>query len=236
MLVRTRRWTRLEYERLIDRGVFREDERLELLDGLLVVNEPQGNSHAVAVDLVAAAFRLSFGEGWLVRVHAPVALGRRSRPEPDVAVVRGSPRDYLAEAPTDPVLVVEVSQTSLALDRARKASVYARAGIADYWIVNLVEGVVEVHRDPGALDPARARRMYRSVHAFGRGDYRVAVERIEPIRPRLIELGGSRAQRDVFHDTLFEAAFRAGDPARAARYLAERIARRPDHLWKARAS
>jgi len=169
MQIRTRRWTRLEYERLIDRGVFREDERLELLEGLLVVKEPQGNSHAVAVDLVAAALRLAFGEGWLVRVHAPVALGRRSRPEPDVAVVRGAPRDYLAAAPTDPALVVEISQTSLALDRARKASVYARAGIADYWIVNLVEDVVEVHRDPVALDPARSGRVYRSVHALGRG-------------------------------------------------------------------
>ncbi|PYN77846.1 MAG: hypothetical protein DMD96_22780 [Candidatus Rokuibacteriota bacterium] len=169
MLVHTRRWTRPEYERLIDRGVFREDEQLELLDGLLVVSEPQGDSHAVAVDLVAAALRHAFGEGWLVRVHAPLALGRRSRPEPDVAVVRGSPRDYLGAAPTDPALVVEISQTSLALDRARKASIYARAGIADYWIVNLVDAVVEVRRDLVALDPARPRRVYQSVRAFGRG-------------------------------------------------------------------
>ncbi len=73
------------------------------------------------------------------------------------------------------------------------------------------------------------------LHAFARGDYRRAVERIEPLRPRIVELGGSRAQRDVFHDTLFEAAFRAGDAERAARYLAERIARRPDRLWVARA-
>jgi len=167
MLVHTRRWTRPEYERLIDRGVFREDEQLELLGGLLIVSEPQGDAHAVAVD--AAALRHTFGEGWLVRVHAPLALGRRSRPEPDVALVRGSPRDYLGAAPTDPVLVVEISQTSLALDRARKASIYARAGIADYWIVNLVDAVVEVHRDPVALDPARPRRRYQSVHTLDRG-------------------------------------------------------------------
>jgi len=167
MPVRTRRWTRLEYERLIDRGVFREDERLDLLDGLLVVREPQGNSHAVAVDLVAAALRSSFGEGWLVRVHAPVALGRRSRPEPDVAVVRGSPRDYLTEAPTDPVLVVEISQTSLALDRARKASVYARAGIADYWIVNIPDRRLEVYRDPVQDPDAAFGWRYRSVETLG---------------------------------------------------------------------
>ena len=89
--------------------------------------------------------------------------------KPDVAVVRGSPRDYLGAAPTDPALVVEISQTSLALDRARKASIYARAGIADYWIVNLVDAVVEVRRDLVALDPARPRRVYQSVRAFGRG-------------------------------------------------------------------
>src|SRR5947199_7142625 len=79
--VRTRRWTRSEYERLIDRGLFREDERLELLDGLLVVKEPQGDPHAAAVDLVVAALRAAFGTGWLVRAHAPLALGLRSRPE-----------------------------------------------------------------------------------------------------------------------------------------------------------
>src|SRR5262245_3106683 len=92
--VRTRRWTCIEYERLIDRGMFRDDERLELLDGVLVVKEPQGNPHAVAVDLAVAALRQAFEAGWLVRAHAPVALGRRSRPEPDVSVVRGAPRDY----------------------------------------------------------------------------------------------------------------------------------------------
>src|SRR5439155_9048151 len=98
--VRTRRWTRSEYERLIDRGVFREDERLELLDGVLLVKEPQGDPHAAAIDLVVAALRGAFGTGWLVRAHAPLALGHRSRPEPDVSVVRGSPRDYRSAAPT----------------------------------------------------------------------------------------------------------------------------------------
>lgn len=163
MRVRTRRWTRLEYERLIDRGIVREDERLELLGGVLVVKEPQGDPHAVAVDLAVAALRQAFGPGWLVRAHAPVALGRRSRPEPDVSVVRGSPRDYRSAAPTDPALVVEVSQTSLALDRTRKASIYARANIQDYWIVNLVERVAEVHRDPASLDPPSHGWVYRSV-------------------------------------------------------------------------
>ena len=77
--------------------------------------------------------------------------------------------------------------------------------------------------------------LVEGLQAFAAGDYRQAIERIEPLRERVIELGGSRAQRDVFHDTLYEACFRAGDTDRAERYLAERIARRSDHYWKTRA-
>jgi tetratricopeptide (TPR) repeat protein len=78
--------------------------------------------------------------------------------------------------------------------------------------------------------------LLEGLHAFGAGDYRRTIERIEPLRPRLVELGGSRAQRDVFHDTLFEACFRVGDAERAGRYLAERLARRRDHFWATRAA
>ena len=76
--------------------------------------------------------------------------------------------------------------------------------------------------------------MVDAVQAFGRGEYGRVIERIEPIRDRIVELGGSRAQRDVFHDTLLEACFRAGDMDRARRLLAERLARRPDHQWRRR--
>jgi tetratricopeptide (TPR) repeat protein len=78
--------------------------------------------------------------------------------------------------------------------------------------------------------------LIEGLHAFAGGDDRRAIERLEPLRPRIVELGGSRAQRDVFHDTLFEACFRAGDAERAGRFLAERIARRPDHFWRQRAA
>ncbi|HEU5196325.1 MAG TPA: hypothetical protein VFW70_16410 [Methylomirabilota bacterium] len=78
--------------------------------------------------------------------------------------------------------------------------------------------------------------LLEGLQAFAAGDYARTVARIEPLRPRIIQLGGSRAQRDVFHDTLFEAAFRAGDAERAGRFLAERLQRRPDHFWKTRAA
>jgi Uma2 family endonuclease len=164
--VQSKRWTRAQYERAIECGIFRDDERLELLDGVLVVKEPQGEPHAAAIDLVALALRRVFGEGWLVRQQVHFASGRLSRPEPDVYVVPGSPRDYRRIAPRTPALIVEVSQSRLAFDRRRKSAIYARAGVQDYWIVNLVESVVEVRRDPGLLAPPARARGYRSIETF----------------------------------------------------------------------
>jgi Uma2 family endonuclease len=164
---RTKRWTRVQYERAIECGVFRDDERLELLDGVLVVKEPQSDPHLVAIDLVADVLRRAFGPGWLVRQQGHFASGRMSRPEPDVYVVPGAPRDYVRSAPTRPVLIVEVSKSRLGFDRRRKSAIYARAGVQDYWIVNLVDSVVEVRRDPGPLPPPQRGRGYRSVETFG---------------------------------------------------------------------
>jgi Uma2 family endonuclease len=164
--VRTRRWSRHEYDRLVEQGFFGGDERLELLDGLLLVKEPQSSTHMTAVRLVEDALRIGFGTGWDVRAQGPVALDRRSEPEPDVSVVRGSPRDYRDAHPSNPVLVVEVALASLRLDRTRKSRAYARAGVPEYWILNLVDRVLEVHREPARLEPAR-RWDYRSAQTLG---------------------------------------------------------------------
>jgi Uma2 family endonuclease len=140
--------TRVRYDRLIDAGVFGPDDRVELLDGLLVAREPQGRRHAAVVVLVRTALEKAFGRAYHVREEKPIALDERSEPEPDVVVVPGTPRDYLDAHPSRPVLLVEVAETSLAIDRVRKGSLYARAGIADYWVVNLSEGLLEVYREP----------------------------------------------------------------------------------------
>jgi len=147
-LVRTRRWTRKEYDRLIEIGFFDEDEPVELVGGQLIVAEPKGTGHSVALQLAAEALRRAFGAGWTVRVQDPIAPDDESEPEPDLAVVPGSPREYLATHPSRPALVLEVSDSSLAFDRRDKGSLYARAQILDYWIVNLVDRVLEVYRDP----------------------------------------------------------------------------------------
>ena len=145
---RTRRWTRVEYERLIDIGVFRADEPLELLGVELIVSEPQNSAHYTAIGLVEDALRAALEPGWLVRSQGPIELDDESEPEPDVAVTRGARRSYSRQHPSRPALVVEVAESSLALDRERKGSLYARARLEDYWIVNLVDRVLEVYRRP----------------------------------------------------------------------------------------
>jgi Uma2 family endonuclease len=100
------------------------------------------------ITLVVDALRRVLEPSWQIRVQAPLALDAESEPEPDVAVVPGGPRDYLAAHPSRPALLVEVAESSLALDRGPKASLYARAGVADYWLVNLVDERLEVHRGP----------------------------------------------------------------------------------------
>jgi len=161
------RWTRHEYERLMDHGFLDEDDAVELLDGLLLVKEPQHSRHRTAVLLVARAVERAFGEGWFVQTQSPIVLDDRSEPEPDVCVVRGSPRDFVDAHPSRPALIVEVAQSGLRLARGRKARAYARARIADYWIVNLIDRVLEVHREPARPGPARRHWGYAAIETLG---------------------------------------------------------------------
>ena len=161
------RWTCHEYQRLIDHGFLDEDEPIELLDGLLLVKEPQSSPHRTAVLLVAKAVERAFGVGWFVQTQSPIVLDDRSEPEPDVCVIRGSPRDYVDSHPTRPALIVEVAQSGLRIARGRRAAAYARAGIGDYWIVNLVDRVLEVHREPARPGPARRHWGYAAVETLG---------------------------------------------------------------------
>jgi Uma2 family endonuclease len=133
---------------MVDAGVLGSDDRVELIDGEILVMSPEKSRHAAVVDLVADVLRRVFGTGYTVRVQHPLGLGAWSEPEPDVCVVRGPPRDYLAAHPTTALLVVEVADSSLDFDRSNKVRLYGSSGVSEYWIVNLPEGSVEVHRDP----------------------------------------------------------------------------------------
>jgi Uma2 family endonuclease len=145
--VTTRRWRRVEYDRLVDLGLF-DGERLELLDGLLVLKEPQSSYHAGTSDQIGRVLAAAFGPGWYPRLGKPLALDDDSEPEPDVAIVAGEPRDYLEAHPTTAALVVEVAFSSLRIDRRFKSGLYARAQIPEYWIANLVDPSLEIHRTP----------------------------------------------------------------------------------------
>ena len=163
---RIRRWRRVEYERLIELGVFQPGERLELIDGLLVVREPQSARHAGTIRRLLAAFRRALGDVWQIDSQLPIALDDDSQPEPDVTVVPRDPRAYIDTHPSRPVLVVEVAESSYRIDREYKTSLYARARIPEYWIVDLVHDALEVHRDPEASAAAMDEWRYRSVETL----------------------------------------------------------------------
>lgn len=142
-----KRWQRAEFDRLVGLGAF-HGEAIELIGGQLMVAEPQGAYHASAINAVDYALRAILPAGWIVRVQLPASLDDESEPEPDLAVVPGRPGDYRLAHPSRPELVIEVSESSVAFDREQKGSLYARAGIADYWLVNLVERTLEIYREP----------------------------------------------------------------------------------------
>jgi Uma2 family endonuclease len=138
---------RTEYDQLVELGFF-EDERLELLRGLLVTMSPQKPRHANVPAVLGALLVRALGSRAQVRQHSPLALGEYSEPEPDIAVV--PPGDYSRAHPATALLIVEAADSSLRQDRRFKAALYAEHGIPEYWIVNLVESVVEVHTLPAA--------------------------------------------------------------------------------------
>jgi Uma2 family endonuclease len=142
------RWTREEYYKLAETGVF-DGRRVELIRGQIFEMSPQKSEHAAVVTQVDDVLRPVFAPaGCCIRVQCPLELGQDSDPEPDIAVVTGRPLDYVQAHPTTAALIVEVAETTLASDRTRKASLYAAAGIADYWIDNLIDRQLEIYRDP----------------------------------------------------------------------------------------
>src|SRR5262249_1624345 len=143
-----KRWTREEYNRLIDAGLLRPEDPLELVEGEIVQMAAQSAAHSATVAMVDAVLHRVLGLGVSLRAQLPLALGGHSEPEPDVAVVLGQPGDYRKEKPTPALLVIEVADSSLEYDRAVKGRLYARHGILEYWIVNLVDRFLEIYRAP----------------------------------------------------------------------------------------
>jgi len=145
-----------EYHRMIEAGIFDEDERVELLEGVIVVMAPQGPTHAHCIQWLNRFLVRRLRDEYVVRPQLPLTLGQRNEPEPDLAVVRAdsASRDH---HPGTAVIAIEVSGDSLRKDRRVKAAVYARFGIPEYWIVNVEARVVEVFSDPDVANGAYRR-------------------------------------------------------------------------------
>lgn len=157
-----RRWTVSEYRHLAEIGVLTEDDHVELLEGWIVPKMTKNPPHEWAVTEITGLLAPHLGEEWVLRVQCAINTGD-SEPEPDHSIVNG-PRDrYLTRHPSgdDVAQVIEIADSSLERDR-RKAALYARAGIPRYWIVNLVDGQIEVHSDP---EPVKSR--YRTINVLG---------------------------------------------------------------------
>jgi Uma2 family endonuclease len=155
---RPKSWTCEEFYRLAELGCFR-GQRAELIEGEIMVLSPQRPSHTYTTDHVAEILRNAGWPNVWVRMQLPIDFSPYSEPEPDVSVVAGCAEDYKLAHPSTALLIVEVSDSTLEYDQTRKASLYALKGVMDYWIVNLVDGQLEVRRKPQP----------DSVHDFGYG-------------------------------------------------------------------
>jgi Uma2 family endonuclease len=182
MSIRAKQWTREEYDRLVAAGAFRPGTRVQLVQGEIVEMTPQGAAHATTVRRLQKILESIFHGNHDVRAQLPLALGELSEPEPDIAVVAGSLEDYRESHPTTAALVVEVADTTLHFDRTRKLAMYAEALVSEYWIVNLVAGVLEVYREPEGLRYRTTLRLgpAETVTPLSAPDARVNVRDLHP--------------------------------------------------------
>ena len=142
------RWSLAEYHQMAQIGLLDETDRVELIEGELIDMAPIGSKHAFRVDSIARALQLAAGTSFLVRVQNPILLGEHSEPQPDIAVVKD--KNYSAAHPCaeDVLVIVEVSDTTLAYDRDVKLSLYARHGIPEVWLLDVNAGELTVYREP----------------------------------------------------------------------------------------
>jgi Uma2 family endonuclease len=166
------RYSLADYHRLIDAGVFGEDERVELLDGLLVRMSPKTPRHERAVRWLARWLIRALDERYEVGVGNPLTIGN-SEPEPDLVVIeRGAPEPY---HPSTAVLVIEVAVSSRQRDLVAKPAVYAAAGVPEYWVFDVDAQRLVVHRDPGS------KGYVRTFEAAADSELKALAEAIPPL-------------------------------------------------------
>lgn len=174
-----------EYHRMIDTGILDEDERVELLGGVIVEMSPQSKRHALSTQRLTRLLARFLPDHLAVRPQLPLTITlEASEPEPDLAVVTALEAEQSERHPERALLVIEVAADSLQKDRGVKSRLYARAGIPEYWIVNLVDDQVEAYRDP---DSTAGR--YRRMVTYSRGESAVS-EAIEGFSVAVEDVAG----------------------------------------------
>jgi Uma2 family endonuclease len=145
-----RLWTVADYHRMAETGILDEDERVELLEGKIIWMSAKGTAHRSAVGRTDYLLKNRLANRAWVSTQDPIQLNQRSEPEPDVAVVQIDPLDYADHHPTpsEVYLIIEVADSSLKFDCETKAKAYAQAGIADYWVLDVVDRQLYVFREP----------------------------------------------------------------------------------------
>lgn len=148
LYVKPRKFTVKEYAKMIDKGIFAPDERVELIEGEIIPLSPHNRKSASRTARITTILVTAFGQTHEIRVQLPLTLGTLSEPEPDFAIVRLDVADAAARHPASADLVLEISDSSLSFDRNAKASLYAKFGIDDYWLLNLPHNRLEMRREP----------------------------------------------------------------------------------------
>ncbi|MBE9197798.1 MULTISPECIES: Uma2 family endonuclease [unclassified Nodularia (in: cyanobacteria)] len=149
-VVKPKRFTIDEYHRLIELGLLTEGERIELIRGELMQMTAKGRVHTVCSSILCRQLDRLLGDLAVIRGQDPITLSNQSEPEPDIVIARGKDEDYLVHHPypEDILLVIEISDSTLTYDQTKKLSLYAEAGIIDYWIVNLPARQLERYNQP----------------------------------------------------------------------------------------
>jgi len=157
-----------QYHKMIETGTLSEDDRVELLEGLIVPKMPRNPPHDGSIQLADEAIRPNLPSGWQLRIQSAITTDD-SEPEPDLTIVEGPARRFISRhpGPSDVKTLIEVADTTVQRDRVEKGRIYARASISIYWIINLVDRQVEVYTDSTGPD---ANPRYRQRQDYGARD------------------------------------------------------------------
>ena len=163
--IKQREWTVAEYHQMIEAGILGADEQIELIEGKIVEMSPQGPPHATTTGCVSEYFTQLLGNRVAIRIQVPVTLQPKSEPEPDIALVLPPQRRYRDHHPTEReiFLVIEIADSTIIGDREVKRKMYAKAGIADYWVIDVKNSYLFVFRNPRG-------ETYLQEIELGRGD------------------------------------------------------------------